>query len=49
MLMLKLSLAATIPKRVQKQKGSLAKTMAVHVRHDFWYITPTFSEKHDIK
>ena len=27
-----------VPKHVQKQKGSLAKTMAVHVGHDFWYI-----------
>ena len=46
--MLKLSPSITIPKHVQKQKGSLAKTMALHVRHDFWYISPTFSAKHDI-
>ena len=32
-----------------KRKGSLAKTMALHVRHDFWHISPTFSAKRDIK
>ena len=44
-----LSLGITIPKHVQKQKGLLAKTMALDVRHDFWYISPTFSAKNDIK
>ena len=43
------ALAITLPKQFKKQKGSLAKTMALHVRHDFWYISPTFSAKHDIK
>ena len=46
-LMLKLSPANTLPKHVEKQKGSLAKTMALHVHHDFWYISQTFSAKHD--
>ena len=46
-LILKLSPAITLPKYVQKQKGSLAKTMALHVCHDFWYISQTFSAKHD--
>ena len=46
--MLKLSLAVTLPKNVQKRKGSLAKTMALHVRYGFWYISPTSSAKHDI-
>ena len=45
--MLKPSLAVTLPKHVQKRKGSLAKTMALHARHGFWYISPT-SAKHDI-
>ena len=30
-----------------KTKGSLAMVLQVH--HDFWYISPTFSAKHDIK
>ena len=30
-----------------KTNGSLA--MALHVHHDFWYISPTFPAKHDIK
>ena len=30
-----------------KTKGSLAMTLQVH--HDFWYISPTSSAKHDIK
>ena len=38
-----------LPKHVQKQEGSLAKTMALRVRHNFCYISPTFSAKHDIK
>ena len=37
--MLKLTLAIMLPKHVQKQKGSLEKMMALHVRHDFWYIS----------
>ena len=41
--MLKLSLATTL----RITKGSLA--MALHMHHDFWYISPTFPAKHDIK
>ena len=43
--MLKLSLGITLPKQVEKQ----TLVMALHVHHDFWYISPTFSAKHDMK
>ena len=39
----KLSPAIKLPKHVQNEKGPLAKTTALQVRHDFWYISPTFS------
>ena len=30
-----------------KTKGLLAKTIGLHVLYHFWYISPTFSAKHD--
>ena len=44
--MLELSLSIMLTKH-PKTKGSLA--MALHVHHDFWYISLTFFAKHDIK
>ena len=32
-----------------KPKGFISKNDALHLRHDFWYISETFSAKHDIK